>query len=56
MIKKLWPLFLFAAASVLAGCGEKTDTDIDSVNKGKGTQERVEPRNREEGRSADGAR
>lgn len=34
-------------ASVLAGCGEKVNTDIKGVNEGKGESVAVEPRNRD---------
>lgn len=35
-------------AAALCGCGEKVDTDIQGVNKDKGEQISVTPRNRDE--------
>jgi protein involved in sex pheromone biosynthesis len=39
-------LVITGVSILLAGCGEKVNTDIDSVNKGKGEQVTVESRTR----------
>lgn len=43
----IWLLVVAAVAMPLFGCGEKVNTDIESVNKGKGEQTPVTPRDRE---------
>ena len=40
-------LSLMVGSVVLVGCGEKVDTDVEGVNKGKGEVRTVTPRNRD---------
>ena len=42
-------LILCLAASMLTACGEKVNTDVESVNKDKGEQVEVQPRDRDGG-------
>lgn len=48
MKKALLLVMLIAlVGGILAGCGEKVDTNIEKVNEGKGERIEVQPRNRD---------
>ncbi len=42
-------VILCLAASMLTACSEKVNTDVESVNKDKGEQAEVQPRDRDGG-------